>query len=297
MAFEITNPLGTARTKNFQIGSAELRFGALSSAGRLKQSDSAGLIQSASVNFAQNSVDLKAGLPQQLVDSVITETTVTVTAQAYEFTRRNMRLMVNEGTVTGETEWSYISTAVADATDILSSQATTGAKTLKITATGISATNLAVNDLVGVYAASSPEKFSVIKLTAISVTGSVATLTFDAGATPMVYDLGSSDKVVAYKINPVSLGKSAETKYFTVDILGKNHASNQVQGFRFWKAAIQGGLDYSFSNDNFAVTPLTFKILLPTAEEVGVGGALNGIAGLYADHPLGMFWSGQAGLA
>lgn len=294
MAVEITSPLGTAKTKNFQIGSAELRFGALSSAGKLKQSDSAGLIQSASVSFAQNSVDLKAGLPQQLVDSVITETTVTVTAQAYEFTRRNMRLMVNEGTVTGETEWAATSTAKADATDVTSSTSTTGSRTLKVT-TGTAITNLAAGDLLGVYPAGSPEKFSVIKLTAVASAAGVVTLTFDAAITPMVYELDpAKDYVTAYKINPVSLGKSAETKYFTVDILGKNHASNQVQGFRFWKAAIQGGLDYSFSNDNFAVTPLTFKILLPTAEEVAAGGALNGVSALYADHPLGLFWSGQA---
>ena len=90
-------PLGSAESGNFQIGNAELRFGPMSLAGALTQDNSVGLTESTSVKVDQQRQELKAGLPKQLVDSVITETTVNVTANAYEYTRKNIKVMLNEG--------------------------------------------------------------------------------------------------------------------------------------------------------------------------------------------------------
>lgn len=282
--------LGTAQTKNFQIGNAELRIGALTSAGKLKQSHSVGLVQTANVNFAQTMAELKGGLPLQLIDSVVTETTVTVTAQAYEYTRSNIRAMLNEGVVS-TTEADFVFEVTLSST-VTASSAAAIAYTSPTPVTGstlpVYATDMATGTLVGIYKKGAPENVSIVCLTAnATATG----LAFASGS--ILFDYASSDVLVIYKLNPVGLGKSDKTAYYTLDLLSKNHNSGVTQGFRFWKAAIQGGMDYSFSNDNFAVTPMSFKILLPTAEELAVGGDLVGISGMQVLNPLGMFWTGQ----
>jgi hypothetical protein len=284
--------LGTAQTKNFQIGNAELRIGTLSNAGKLKQTDSVGLLQSANANFQQSSVELKGGLPLQLIDSVITETSVTVTAQAYEYTRKNIRAMLNEGVVDPNAEKDFVFETAPLSGSVTGASATsitvTGAAAVAGSALPTWASDLPSGTLIGVYKKGSPEDLSIVTLTA---NASATTLSFAAGS--LLFNYAATDVLVVYKLNPVGLGKAEKTTYYTIDLLSKNHNSGVTQGFRFWKASIQGGMDYSFSNDSFAVTPLTFKVLLPTTEEIAAGGELAHVAGIQVNNPLGMFWNGQ----
>jgi hypothetical protein len=281
--------LGSAQTKNFQIGNAELRIGALNSAGKLTQANSVGLIQTANVNFSQSMAELKGGLPLQLIDAVVTETTVTVTAQAYEYTRTNIRAMLNEGVAAStEKDTVFEVTLTAGAATSASALAYGGAVAVTGSVVPTWATDLPIGSMVGIYKKGSPENLSIITLTAAATASGMA-----FAPNSLLFPYSTSDVLVIYKINPVGLGKSDKTAYYTVDLLSKNHNSGVTQGFRFWKASIQGGLDYAFSNDSFAVTPMSFRILLPTAEELAVGGDLAGVAPMQGENPLGMFWTGQ----
>ena len=321
---------GTAGSNNFQIGNAELRIGKMGSAGRMTQkSHSVGLLQSANVNFTQQSAELKGGLPLQLVDSVITETTVTVTAQAYEYTRRNIRAMLNEGiddtapdyTFTGKIIDSPSATGIVEGlygnakttssaavvggdapalTLVLSSCKTIGSS-VDVPATFTAPAGKPVT--LGIYMDGYPEHLSIVQATAITTTlisatseaTATMTLTIDS-STPLLFDYTDLTQVVVYTINSVGLGNSDKTQYYTIDVLSKNHNSGNPQGFRFWKASMQGGMDYSFSNDSFAVTPMSFKILLPTAldmEKTGAEGLAHLPASMFSVNKLGMFWTGQ----
>lgn len=323
-------PLGSAKTGNFQIGNAELRFGAMSKAGQLTQAHSAGLTESTSVKFDQQKQELKAGLPKQLVDSVITETSINVTANAYEYTRSNIKVMLNEGIDSVEPT-NFVAKGLGAngttsltvrlyATAAISASGVTPADTSSI---GASAAVMKVDSLLGVFptATGQAADFSVVKVSALSwiaapsaiatptqaqkdeaaaqgvpTAGSlyVTTVTVTlAAATPLLTSYSSSVGLTAYPINNVGIGNSAATQYVTVDVLGINHKSGLPQGFRFWKASISGGLDYAFSNDNFAVTPLSFTVLQPSAEDWA--GPLAGTASaMAASAPLGFYWSGQA---
>ena len=95
--------LGSAKSSKFQIGSAEIRVGALNRAGKLTQSDSIGLLQSATVNYTQESTDLEGGLPKATIATVITKTGLTVAASAYEYTLKNMKIMMNDATAFTDT--------------------------------------------------------------------------------------------------------------------------------------------------------------------------------------------------
>ena len=89
--------LGAPVTSKFPIGTAELRVGPLTKAGRLTQANSVGLVDQATVEVTQNSVDLKGGFPQLLIDTAIIDQEATISATLRESSRRNIKIMLGEG--------------------------------------------------------------------------------------------------------------------------------------------------------------------------------------------------------
>lgn len=277
--------LGTpVSTNKFQIGNAEVRIGPQTKANKLTQANSVGLLESCTVRFDQQSVELKAGIPKTLIDSKIIETTITVEARAYEYSRRNIMVMTNGGVLD-------IANEPAEAMGDIKAAANTSATTFQ---TSIPHGSLAVGDLLVVYSPGSPEKVSVVRVDnkAAGTTGneSGSTVTIVPAKTPLLFDITTSDKV--YRANQLALGANNATNYFTLDVFGLENASGKPIGFKFWKAAVSGGLEYSFSNDNYAVTPLTFKILLPAASEYAALAPLAHMSDIIPLHPLGMQFQG-----
>jgi hypothetical protein len=275
--------LGTpVSTNRFQIGNAEVRIGPQSLANKLNQAHSVGLLESCTVKFEQQAVELKAGIPKTLIDQKITETVITVEARAYEYSRKNILVMTNGGVSTTEP---------AERRGVIMAAAVTSASTFQ---TDIPSANLAVGDLLVVYSPSSPEKVSVVQVSNVAVGGSGntagSTITIVPGKTPLLFDIAVND--IVYRANQIGLGASTATNYFSLDVLGTENASGKPIGFKFWKAAVSGGLDYSFSNDNYAVTPLTFKVLQPAAAEWASGAAMEHLSNIIPTHPLGMQFQG-----
>jgi hypothetical protein len=290
---EVTMAFGAAVSNKFQIGTSELRIGPLSLANQLTSVHSVGLLQSAAVKFQQDSVDLEGGFPKTLVDTAIVKTNITVESQAYEYSRKNVRVMLNEGTeATG---------SVIEATGTLKSAPVITTVAASVFDTDIPTGNIAVGDLLVVYPVGFPENISIIRVTVVAasaIAGNTANakVTYDGTVTPILTFPVSTGSAVAsgsivYKANNIGLGKSVGTNYFTLDILGTDSQGNP-KGFKFWKCAVSGGLDYSFSNDSYAVTPLNFKILKPSAADYAVGGPLGGMANIIPNNPFGMFFAG-----
>lgn len=277
--------IGAPVTNKFQIGNAEIRIGALTNAGKLTPAHSVGLLESATVNYNQESVDLEGGLPKTLIDTVITRTNVTVDAQAYEYSRRNIQSMINlPQDVSAPSEYNG---TVAVAYNV-------GATSTEHIETNILLTDVNVGDVVLVYPVNEPQKVSLIQVTAKAARTApdttMARITFDATKTPMLFSAPVGSVVV--KTNTLGLGGSYKTNYFTLDVIGLEHTTGRPKGFRFWKCAVAGGMQYSFSNDNYAVTPMQFKVLQPPATDTGSGGDLEHVAALVANHPYGMFFGG-----
>lgn len=274
---------GSAVSNKFQIGTSEIRIGELSMANKLTKAHSVGLLQSAAVNFQQDSVDLEGGFPKMLVDTAIVKTNITVESQAYEYSRKNIMVMLNEGVET--------SGSVTEATGTLATVPNVTTLTASTFDTTLLLASVSVGDLLVVYPANKPEDLSIIKVTAVgaaTVAGN-AKITYDGTVTPLLFS-GTVGSTV-YKANQIGLGKSVATNYFTLDILGTDSKGNP-KGFKFWKSAVSGGMNYSFSNDSYAVTPLNFKILAPSAEDYALGGPLEKLKGIIPAHPYGMFFSG-----
>lgn len=278
---------GSAVSNKFQIGTSEIRIGPLTKANQLTSDHSVGLLQSATVKFQQDSVDLEGGFPKTLVDTAIVKTNITVESQAYEYSRSNIRVMLNEGVET--------TGSVTEASGKLASALVTTTASASTFDTDIPLAKISAGDLLVVYPVGYPENISVIKVTAVAA-ATVATnakVTYNGTITPILTfskgDAVASGSVV-YKANQVGLGKSVGTNYFTLDILGTDSKGNP-KGFKFWKVAVSGGLDYSFSNDSYAVTALNFKVLQPTVSDYTTGD-LSNLSGIIPAHPFGMFFAG-----
>lgn len=272
--------IGTPVSNKFQIGNAEIRLGPMTLANKLRQEHSMGLLQSATVTFSQESVDLEGGLPKTLIDTVITKTNVTVSAQAYEYSRKNIRTYINLGAESG---------SVSEYAGSVTTAYTAGTTATETIVTDIDPALITVGDMLVFYEQSSPEKVSVVQVTAKSGTTS-ATVTIDGTKTPVLFNLPVGAKV--YKANQLGLGASSATNYFSMDVVGVDHNSGKPMGFHFWKVAISGGMEFSFSNDNFSVVPVTFKVLQPSATEFASGGSLVHLAGIIPTHPYGFYFSG-----
>lgn len=276
--------IGIASTNKFHIGQAELRIGPMSSANKLKQANSLGLLQSSIVRFTQESADLEAGLPKTLQDTAITRTVVTIEAQAYEYSRKNIRVMINEGAETAGSVTEYAGTAAETAT-----ATTVGTTDFDTT---IPLADVTVGDLLVIYPAANPENVSVVRVTAKTAAAvpANANVQIDNTKTPLLFNVAVGD--IIFKANQIGLGNSTATNYFSAQVLGLEHATGRPVGFNFWKCAFQGGLEYSFSADNFAVTPITLKVLQPAASEWASGGSLEHLADLLPTHPYGMYIGG-----
>ena len=134
--------IGSAQTRKFSIGTAELRVGPLNMAGRLTQAHSVGLIDSSSFSVEQTVVDLKGGFPQVINDSAITEQMSTVTGTLREFSRRNLGILMGQGLA-----YTNEGGDVADGSTTLSGPVVANSRVLPLTAiTGFGGSGATVQD-------------------------------------------------------------------------------------------------------------------------------------------------------
>lgn len=276
---------GTPVTNEFRIGAAEIRLGPMTSANKLKATDSMGLLQSANVTNAQESVDLEGGLPKTLIDSVVTRNTVTVSANAHEFSRRNIRTFLNMGTE---------SVAPTQYAGTIDAAYTAGVTSTEVIQTTILLADVSVGDLVVVYPAGEPEKVSVVRVASVAArtnpNQTMAAITIDGTKTPILFNLPQGS--VIYRANQLPFGGSNATQYFSMDVLSLNHTTGRPMVLKFWKVAVSGSVDFAFNSDNFAVVPVTFKVLQPAASEYGAGKPLAHLADIIPSHPFGMYLAG-----
>lgn len=265
--------LGSPVTNKFQIGTAEFRVGALTSAMKLTQAHSIGLVDSVSMSIAQESVDLEGSFPKQLMDTAIVRQTVEISVVLREYSRRNLKIAIGDG----------VATAVTDISTTAASPATAGTTSLSVQ-TGLGA-SFTAGDLVVTYKTGAPENVQIMRVQSISTD----TLTLDTD-TPLIFDVASSDPVFIAK--QVALGAVSQTNYMSAMVIQKENSTGRPIVWNFWKAAISGNLDYATNADDFASTTTTFKCLQPAAAEYGVGKPLAHLADIIPSHPIGFFAMG-----
>ena len=269
--------LGSPQTTKFSIGTAELRIGRLEDALVLTQAHSVGLIDNATVEVTQESVDLEGGFPKVLVDTAVVSQTSNITATLREYSRRNLQVLLGEGVVDIGSEPADVSTTVdsaGSATDTSISVA--------------SETGFSDGDIVVVYG-DSDATLAEVQVLRVSTTAA-GTLTLDAD-TPLFYDIAVGDHV--YKANQVAIGAITETNYFSCQLLQLERSTGRPIGFNFWKGSIGAGMTFSTNAEDFASTELNIKLLQPASTEYAtVSDPLYDARDLIPSHPTGMYFGG-----
>ena len=233
--------LGQARTKQFNLGTAELRIMPLSSSGKGMDIHSVGLVDTTNVNVAQDAVRLEGGFPRKLVDIAIASQNATVTGAMREISRRNMKVLLGQGVAASEQ---------ADVATTMSGTATTaGATSFDVT----SATGITAGKTLVVFPKGKPELMSVV------VVDSVATNTVTLNAkTPLLYayDPAAGGGVIVFDAQPIPIGAVDSVQYFGAQVIQRNYANGRPRVVDLWKCAISGGMDFETSNQDYGTQNL-----------------------------------------
>lgn len=273
-------PLGQAQTRKFNIGTAELRVGPLSSAMRLVQAHSIGLVDKVMVSVTQDKVDLEGMFPKVVVDSAIISQKAEITATAREYSRRNMSLMLGNGIA--PVDVNGLPDPAADIATTLSVAAVAADTDLTVVAAGA----LAAGDFIIVYDVDHPENVEVLKIA--SVLANVITLDAD---TPVVMAHPSGSKVFAAR--QVAVGAITQTEYFSAMIVQKQNSNGRPVVMNFWKVTNSAGMEYGSDPSNFASTDIKLTCLTPVAVDYAVGAPLEHLANIIPAHPMGMIAGGS----
>ena len=262
--------LGSARTRQWNLGVAELRITPLTSAGKALQSHSVGLLDTAVIEVAQESIRLEGGFPRKLVDTAIVSQSATVRATLREYSRRNLQVLLGAGVP---------ASLPVDTATTLSGSTIAGATTLTVA----SGTGIVMGDTLVVYPRSKPEELSVVMVA--SVTSNTVTLASD---TPLLVAYNSANGPVdVFNAHPVAIGAVAQTQYFGVQLIQRNPSSGRPRVFDFWKGSIASGMTFETSASDYGSTELQIEILEPAADEYGVGQPLAHLGGIIPSFPSG----------
>lgn len=274
--------IGAAKSRKFAIGTSELRIGPLSSAGKLTQDYTVGLVDSVVLSVEQTVVDLKGGFPQTIMDSAVSEQSAQITATCREFSRRNLGIMLNQGL-------AYVSdNDTNDAKTTLSADAAASASTITLTATTGFTAGLAITTAWGgwisIYNPASLGSCIITRITSVDTQSKVATL--DAAfPLPEAFPSGS----VVAKLAPVIVGNVTSVPYFSAQLVSLDRASGRPRIWNLWKVANGSGLSLSQGVTDFGTTEMVLKVLQPSIVDYStVTSPLYHIRNLIEKYPMGI---------
>lgn len=270
--------LGAPVTNRFMIGTAELRLGPQSSAAKLTQAHSVGLIDNSSFNVEVNSTDLLGGFPQQIIDTAITSQTGQMTATLREYSRSNLSVLLGQG----------IATSTTDIVTTLSGPVTGSSGTPDSTITVAAGTGIQAGDLLGIFISGQPESLSLVRVASVATND----ITLEADmAVERNYTPATDGTVYVVRYQPLPIGVMT-INYFSAMLLQvqRGTAENRPMGVNFWKVAIASGVQYAAGGTEFASTELTLKVLQPAASEYATGKPLEHLAAVIPTNPTAQFF-------
>lgn len=265
--------LGSARTRQWNLGVAEVRIMPLSSSGKALQAHSVGLIDGATVEVSQESVRLEGGFPRKLVDTAISSQGATVRATLREYSRRNMQVLLGQG-VSAVNPVDFSST--------VTEAVIAGATSLKLA----DVAGVAAGDTLVVYPDGQPENLSVVVVGAVDATAKTVTL---STKTPVLVALDPAVRTVrVFNGQPVAIGAVNETKYFGVQLIQRNPSNGRPRVFDFWKASISSGMTFETSATDYGSSELQMEILEPAVDEyASTNGSLAHLSDIIPNYPAG----------
>jgi hypothetical protein len=241
------------------IGSVEVRVGPLSSAGKLTQANSLGVVDSFTFEGTINSVSYNALFPSKQIATAIIENLSKATLTYGESSARNLNLHFGNG---------LVASVAANATTL--------------------ASTIAPGETYMIYPEGHPELMSLVQVASVS-TDTVTVVT--GQSLPVAYDLTTYPVVNVIKSQAVGFGAASYTQYFTVDAIKVGFTDGKPRVWRIWKASIGGTASIASSRTDFARPSMELSILAPDVKDVATLGALHHVAGEVAKYPLAAYYT------
>lgn len=233
---------GEALTPKFMLGTATLMLGAQADLFNLGVGQSIGLVKNVVAASAAAFTELTQGTKNSVVASVKTKDDVTVNAEMYEYSIKNLTygVSLDGSAVVPETNSTTTSGALA----------TSGSPPLTAAIIPVtSATGILVGKYLSVSVGSADQVF-IRKVTA--VTG--LNVTVNAGF-PVTIPAGSRVQVV----NMVPLGSTKDNPYLSAKIVGKL-SDNSTVTILIPKCRVSSGISVAFKTDNFDHIPFSLTV-------------------------------------
>ena len=229
---------GEALTNKFMLGSATVMIGPQADLMDLTPAAHAlGLVKNFSISAQPQFTDLRQGVQNQLVASVMTENTVRASMEVYEYTARNLAYAL---TLDG--------TDYPAATVVSTLAAPTAGNDADATVQSGLGASFTVGDYVMIDGGG--DLVEVRKIASIATD----TITFDADIN-RVFASGAAVSVV----NSVDVGSKAEPDYYAMQVVGRASNGEPIV-LLLPKVRITGGFTMAFGTDNFGNLPFEVTV-------------------------------------
>lgn len=240
---------GEAITGKFMLGTATVMIGAQEDLLTLGVAQSLGLMKNVALATTPGFTELTQGVKNNLVASIQTSNDMTVDAEMYEYTAKNLTYAVSlDGS---EVVPAATTTTVATALTTSGSPATTGV-TLAVT----SATGLTAGKFISIHVNGADQIF-VRKIVSVASND----LTLNAGL-PVGVPLGAKVSLVTM----VPLGSTKDNPYLSAKIVGQL-ADNSWVTIYLPKVRVTSGISLGFRTENFDNIPLQLKVYDLTTDD------------------------------
>lgn len=235
---------GEAKTNSFMLGTATVMISTMGDLYNLNPvAHSLGLVKNFKISGTPSFQDLTQGVKNSVVYSVMTGNVIKATAEAYEYTAKNMTwaMGLDGTTITAQTVASTIPASTAAAA---------------VSATVASGTGFVVGDYVQIQSGTN-DLVWVRKLTAVSG----AILTWTGQPLPVGFPAGATVR----RMSALDIGSKQDQIFYSMQVVGTLADSSEVT-FMFPKVRIVNGFSMGFMTDNFDNMPLEFAFydLVPT---------------------------------
>lgn len=258
--------LGLARLGNtINMGAGEVRVAALGTVAMTQAAHTVGAIQDTTLDVTTSKVEAKAGFPQVIVATFITEQGASLKATLMEQSASNLSLVLGNGLLS----------ATASVSTTMTSTETIGATSIPVA----EATGIVAGDKIIIYPEGKPEDVHVAQV----VTVVANEVTISVGL-PKALDGATS--VIKVHLSKVSgTGGLQGTKYFTAVLVSKDQNGVPIVTV-FWKVSAAGAASLAGNNTAVTTLPLELVAVAPSVEDTSLGGALEAYAALINQYPL-----------
>jgi len=248
---------GLAKTSQFLLATATIMVGPQADVFALTSDDhSIGLVKNVQAQAQPRYTELMQGVTNQTVYSVNTEMPVTVSAEVYEYTARNLAYAAGiEASGAGYDPNTLTFDIDANVTDASVSLVVDQVADLD---------EIVLGDWLLLSQGEGSDNIWAFK--AGTVTPATQTVAFAAGFAPpdgMTFTAGVAK---LYKVHGIGIGTQATAGHVGVKVVGILPEENEPVTLIYPKCRITNGLSLAFQTENFSNMPFEFKpyALLPT---------------------------------